>query len=107
VIAFRGVVEHHVEEDLDACLVQCLDHVTELVHRPEPILTRTVGPMRCEEGDRRIAPIVDLARRAILRIELEDRKQFDRSDTQLLEIRDLLDQASEGAACLLADAGGG
>jgi hypothetical protein len=42
VIAFRRVVEYHVENDLDARAVQCLDHVAKFVHRAERILTRAV-----------------------------------------------------------------
>ena len=38
-VAFRGVIEHHVENDLDAGAVQRLDHVAKLVHRAERILT--------------------------------------------------------------------
>ena len=106
-VAFRGVVEHDVENDFDARPVQRLDHVAELVHRAERILARAVRLMRREERNRRIAPVVDLSRRAILRIELEHRQQLDRGDAELLEIRDLLDQAGKGAARLLADAGTG
>ena len=38
VIALGGVVEDHVENDLDAGAVQRLDHVAKLVHRAERIL---------------------------------------------------------------------
>ena len=106
-VAFRGVVEHDVEDDLDAGAVQRLDHVAELVHRAERILARAVRLVRREERDRRVAPVVDLARRAVLGIELEHRQQLDGGDPELLEIRDLLDQAGVGAAGLLADAGAG
>ena len=58
--------------------------------------------MRRKEGDRRIAPVVDQARRGILGIELKHRQQFDRGDAELLEIRNLLDQAGVGAALVLA-----
>ena len=63
--------------------------------------------MRRKERDRRVAPVVDLARRAILGIELEHRQQFDGGDAELLEIGDLLDQAGIGAARLLGNAGTG
>jgi hypothetical protein len=102
-ITFRSVVEHDVEDDLDAGSVQRLHHVAELVHWAERITARAVRLVRCEERDRCIAPVVDLARRAVLGIELEPRQQFHRGDPELLEIWDLLDQAGERAALLLAD----
>ena len=106
-VALGGVVEHHVENDLDARPVQRLDHVAKFVDRAERILPRAVRLVRREERDRRIAPVVDLSRRAILGVELEHRQQLHRGDAELLEIRDLLDQAGVGAARLLADAGTG
>jgi hypothetical protein len=101
------VVEHDIDDDLDARPVQRLDHVAELIHRAERVLARAVCLMRGEERDRRIAPVVDLSRRAILRIELEHRQQLDRRDAQLLKVRDLLNQTGERAAGLLADTGTG
>jgi hypothetical protein len=106
-IALGGVVEHDVEDDLGAGPVQRLDHVAELVHRAERIFARAARLVRREERDRRIAPIVDLAGRTIPGVELEHRQQLHRGDPELLEIRDLLDQARERAAGLLADAGAG
>ena len=99
-VALGGVVEHDVEDHLDAGAMQRLHHVAELVHRAERIPARAVRLVRREERDRCVAPVVDLARRAILGIELEHRQQLDRGDPELLEIRDLLDQAGERAAGL-------
>ena len=59
---------------------------------PERVLARAVCLMRRKERNRRIAPIVDASRRRILRIELKHRQQFDRCDTKLLKVRNLLDQ---------------
>ena len=70
-VAFGGVVEDHIENDLDAGPVQRLDHVAKLIERPERVLARAVGLVRREEGNRRITPVVDAARRAILGVELE------------------------------------
>jgi hypothetical protein len=56
VIAFRGVVEDDVENDLDARAMQRLDHVAELVDGTERILTRAVAPVRRKERDRRDIP---------------------------------------------------
>lgn len=86
VATFRGVVEHDVEDHFDARPVQRLDHVAELVHGTERVPARAVGLMRGEERHRRIAPVVDLPRWAILRVELENGQQFYRGDPQLPEI---------------------
>src|SRR5882724_9310681 len=101
------MVEHDVEDDLDARTGQGLHHIAELVHRPERIPAVAVGLVRREERDRRIAPVVDLLRRGSLGIELEYRKQLDGADPQLLQIGDLLDKAGEGAVGFLVEAGAG
>ena len=62
VVAFGGVIEDHVENDLDARPVQRLHHVAKLVHRAERILTRAVALVRRKERDRRISPVVDQSR---------------------------------------------
>ena len=56
VVAFGGVVEDDVENDLDAGPVQRLDHVAKLVDRTERILTRAVGLVRREERDTAHSP---------------------------------------------------
>src|ERR1700758_2956323 len=61
--------------------------------------------MRCEERYRCISPIVNAARRAILRIELEHGKEFDSSDAQVMEIASLLDESAVCAAYIFCDAG--
>ena len=60
--------------------------------------------MRREERDGRIAPVVRLARRAVLRVELEHRQQLHCGDAQIFEVRDLFDQSSVCAALLDRDA---
>ena len=106
-VAFRGVVEHDVEDHLDPRPVQGLDHVAELVHRAERVLTRAEGLVRREERDWRVAPVVDLSRRAVLGVELEHRQELHRGDAQLLEVGNLLDQPGERAAALLRHARAG
>ena len=105
VVALGGVVEHHVEDDLDARPVEGLHHVAELVHRAERVAARAVGRVRREEGDRLVTPVVDQPRRAGLGVEREHRQQFDGGDAEFPEIGDLLDQPGERAAGLLSDAG--
>ena len=84
-----------------------LDHVAKLVERPERVLARAVGRVRREEGDRRVAPVVRLAGRAILGVELKDGQQLDGGDAEFLQIGNLLDQAGIGAALRLGHAGAG
>src|SRR4029453_6610462 len=59
--------------------------------------------MRREERDGRIAPVVRLAWRAVLRIELEYRQQFHCCDAQIFEVRDLFDQSGVCTALLDRD----
>ena len=97
-VAFGGVIEHDVENDLDAGPMQRLDHVAKFVDRAQRILTRAVGLVRREERDRRIAPVVDQPGRGILGVELEHRQQFDRGDAEFLKVGNLFDQAGIRAA---------
>ena len=80
-VTFCRVVEHHVKYHLDTSTVQRFHHIAEFVHRAEWVLARAVRMVRREECDRRIAPVVDQARRRILRIELKYRHQFDPQDS--------------------------
>src|SRR5690348_13232000 len=54
--------------------------------------------MRGEERDRLVAPVVHLAGRTILRVELEHGKELNGGNPELLQIRDFLDYTSVGAA---------
>ena len=106
-VAFRGVIEHDVKNDLDPRPVQRFDHVAKFVHRAQRILPRAIRRVRRKERNRRVAPIVDPSRRTILGIEMEDRQQFNRSDAQLLKIRNLLDQTGVRAPLPFGDTGAG
>ena len=71
-----------------------------------------VARVRGEEADRAVAPVVDAAaarRRAVPHdlglVELEDRQQLDRGDAQLLEVRDLLDDAEKVPGCVTPEVG--
>jgi hypothetical protein len=68
-VAFDSMIEHDVEDYLDVYTVQRLDHVAELIHRAERVITRYT-PVGREVRDRCIDPVVDLPRRAVLGIEL-------------------------------------
>src|SRR6266404_6116354 len=71
VVSFRRVVEHNIENDLNAGPVECFDHVAKFVYWPERFLTRAACLVRGKEGDRRVSPVVDLSRWGILSVELK------------------------------------
>ena len=48
-VAFGGVIENHVKNDLDSRAMQRFDHVAKLVDRPQRILTRAIRLMRRKE----------------------------------------------------------
>ena len=56
--------------------------------------------MRREEGDRRVAPVIDAAGRRVLRIERHHRQQLQGGHPKLLQIRDRLDQAQQRSLAL-------
>ena len=58
VVALRGVVVHHVQDDLDARLVQRLDHRLELTNLPARHPGGGIAVVRSEERDRVVAPVV-------------------------------------------------
>ncbi len=91
-VAFVGVVEHHVEDHLDAGPVQRLDHVPELADMPPEFRRGAVSGVRCEERRGAVAPVVGLAA-----VEVEHRQQFHGVDAERGEVRDLLDEAAERA----------
>jgi hypothetical protein len=92
VVAFRGVVEDDVENDLDARPMQRLDHVAKLVNGTQRILPRAVATVRSKERDRCISPIVGEPGRSIPGIVLKYRHELDGADTELLQVGDLLDE---------------
>ena len=59
-IAFGCVVEDHVENHLDTCAVERLDHIPEFVDRTKRILARAIRLMRRKEGNRLVAPVIRL-----------------------------------------------
>ena len=87
------MIEHDIEDDLEARAVKRLDHVAKFVEGREPVLLRAVRLMWREERNGGIAPVVRLARRAVLRVELEHRQQLHRGDAEILEVWYLFDQS--------------
>ena len=88
-----GVIEHDVENHLDAGAMQRLDHVPELVERAERVAARAVGLVRRKEGHRLVSPIVGPSARRVEGIELKHWQQFHGRDVKILQVRDLLDHA--------------
>src|SRR5262249_58020128 len=57
VVAFRRVIEHDIENDLEAGSMERLDHVPELVNRTKRIAAGTVGLIRSEVATQRVPPL--------------------------------------------------
>ena len=90
VVALGGVVVDHVEDDLDARLVQRPDHRLELLHLLAAVAAGGVGVVRGEEADGVVAPVVAQAplRQVAVVHELVHRHQLDRGHAEPLEVRD-------------------
>src|SRR5512146_3089681 len=98
VVAFGGVVEDDIQDDLDAGLVQRRDYVAKLVHRAERIAARAVRLVRSKKRHGSVAPIVDQPGRAILGVKLKDRQQLNRRDSEILQVRNYADHTRKGHA---------
>ena len=103
IVAFAGVVEDDVENDLDVGLVKGADEVAELGHLVVFGAAVSVSAFRGGKGDAVVTPkILEALARvrvdedAIVLIELEDGEQFDRGDAELLQIGNFLDEPGEG-----------
>src|SRR6185295_9654307 len=97
---FGGVVVDHVEQHPDACLVQRAYACLEFLWRARRLDAET--RMRRVEAIGAVAPVVCESAgadrcRHVLRVESHDGKQLDMRDAELLEVRDLFDQAGKGA----------
>ena len=107
VVALGGVVVDHVEDHLDARLVQGADHGLELLHLLAADAAGRVGVVRGEEADGVVAPVVAQALLAQVAVgdELVHRHQLDRGDAEPLQVRDhrRVGQAQVGAALLVGD----
>ncbi len=90
VVALGGVVVDHVEDDLDARLVQGPDRRLELQDLLAPVAPGRVRVVRGEEADRVVAPVVREARvrEPVVVHELVDGHQFERRHPQLLQVPD-------------------
>ena len=86
-IAFSGMVIHHVENDLDARRVQGLDHAFKFAHR---MIGGRVARVGREIADRAITPVIAQApvQQMALIHEVLDRQQLYRRHAQRLQIID-------------------
>src|SRR5882672_6741301 len=104
-VAFSGVIEDDVKNDLDARPVQRLHHVTKFIYRAESISTRAIALVWRKIRNRRVSPVVDESRRCIQSVELEYRQQLNSGDPELLEIWNFLNQTGICAACSFRNPG--
>ena len=99
--SLRGVVEHHVQDHLDAGGVHGLDHFLELAHLAARLRSRGVAALGGEQADRVVGPVVDQrlagGRSGGVLVRLGHRQQLDRGHAQLVQVRDALDEAAERA----------
>ena len=108
VVALGGVVVDHVEDHLDARVVQVADHRLELLHLVAgPAAGHRVAVVRGQEGDGVVAPVVGqaLVLQVVVVEELVHRHQLDRRDAEPLQVVDhhRVREAGVGAAHLLRD----
>ena len=89
-VALGGVVEDHVEEDLDVRLVQVLHHLLELLHLLAPLAARGILVVRGEEADRVVPPVVaqPLVDQLLGVDELVDGEKLDRRHAKPPEVVD-------------------
>ena len=96
-----------IEDDFDSGPVKGLDHVAEFVDRATGIAPRAVRLMWRKERNRLISPVIHGAPGGILAVELKDRKQFHRGDTQLLQIIKFVEETCICSAKFFREAGVG
>ncbi len=109
---FAGVVEYHVEDDLQTRAMERPNHLLEFQTVRTALANACVGRLGGEEADRIVSPKVPqrLRRSGIdpqqtMFVELLHGHQLDRGDTKVLQIGDLLDQPAIGPGKLDARAG--
>src|SRR5512139_323821 len=101
------MVVDDVQEDLNSGPVQRLDHIPELVERPQRIAAGTVAVMGGEKRKGGIPPVIAQSRGTILLVKGEDGEQFDRADSEVLQVWGFFRQSGIGAPPGGRDAGTG
>ncbi len=107
-VSFRSVVEDDVEDQPDARPVERLDHVTELVPRPDR--ADAVARMGGVEAVGAVAPVVLEPQsgrfgRHVLSVEGHHGQQLDMGDAEILQVRDLVDECPKGPGMLRTGGG--
>jgi hypothetical protein len=97
-VPFVDVIENHVQNDFNSGPMQGFYHVAEFPQVTATFSAHTKSGVRCEEADHAVPPVVGhrppihLPAHGRL-IEVEHRQQFHRCHTEVLEVRDLLDES--------------
>jgi len=108
VIAFVGVVEHHIEYDFDAGFMERFDHIAKFPHMVSSFRIDTIAWMWGEIAHGAIAPVIgqpltfEIPGFGI--VELENWQQLDCRNAEFLEIRYFFDDRREGTRLLDASA---
>ena len=58
VVAFGRVIENHIQDDLNTCLVQGLDELLELIHLHAKTTCGCIASLGCEEPYGAVTPKV-------------------------------------------------
>ena len=88
-IAFPGVVVHHIQNHLNARLVQGLHHLLEFLHLLPRLPRRTIARVGGKVGQGVIAPVVTQTRTRQVSgkgVEMVHRQQFHGGDAQLGQV---------------------
>src|SRR5207245_901798 len=104
IVAFAGVIENDVENDLDPSGMKSPNHLPKLVDLAVLLTTAAIGGLGSGKGNAVVAPKVAqlfpslrVGEGAIALVKLMNRQQLDGRHTQPLQIGDLLDQSRERA----------
>ena len=102
-ISFARVIKHHVQDDLDPRLVQCLHHLLEFDDLGTRRGIRGISAVRRKERHRVITPVIgsrEMLPHDVPNGKFMDRHQFHGGDPQGFQVRDLLDQTEVGPRVL-------
>ena len=101
--AFGGVVVDHVEQHLEPGAVASRHQLAHFLAALQRVVADQIARMGCHPAQGAVTPVVQATGGGILRIKGPHRQQFDRRDPQLLQSRQHLDQAEQGALTIRTD----
>ena len=106
-ISLGGMIEDHVEDDLNAGAVELAYHLLELANRRHWVGALRVGSFRRKEPHWIVAPVVlqgftgnRIGARNLVLIEFVEGKELQRRNTELPEVGNALDHSTVGAGIL-------